>query len=83
MQELKLTAYTPKMAILAAKKHYCVSRDVLKMASKRGRSVEDACDDECNSAKGCSFKNRTNRLKDKGSHDWFPQVIPRSITMQS
>lgn len=61
VQELKRTSYKPQMAILAAKKHYCVNETALN--SDKG--VDTACED-CNNAKAekdqCKFRKNTGKL---------------------
>jgi hypothetical protein len=51
VKELKRTAYKPRTAILAAKRHYCVHDDVT--AAPQG--VEEACEKLLDSANGCIY----------------------------
>jgi hypothetical protein len=58
VQELKRTAYKPKTAILAAKRHYCINQVVLN--SDKG--VDTACEDCMSSSGGCAYRKNVGRL---------------------
>jgi hypothetical protein len=76
VDELRSTTYTPWIAILAAKKHYCINDDVRKSAFKRGTDIDKACDDCCNSKDGCEFKKTAIRMTEAGEPH-LKRCIPR------
>ena len=47
--ELKITGYSPKMAILGGRKHYCINDEV----REAGSNIDEACKDKCTSNGGC------------------------------
>lgn len=63
--ELKKTAYKPKMAILGARKHYCINEAV-----RERPEIDEACKDKCASTGGCEYK------KDDAIPATPPQVFP-------
>jgi Fanconi anemia group J protein len=53
VRELKKTGYVPSMAILAARRHYCINRKVVQS----GR-VDELCEELGREEFGCRFHNR-------------------------
>ena len=58
--ELRTTAYAPSMAVLAARQHYCVHKEV--KAGKVGADVNEGCYKVRSAAEGCSFKRNQRAL---------------------
>jgi hypothetical protein len=56
--ELKITGYSPKMVILAGRKHYCINEEV----KESGANIDEACKDKCTSKDGCRFHKKDKSL---------------------
>ena len=63
MRELKRTPYKPKMAILAARQHYCINKAVVKT----GR-IDEECEELNREGFGCRFHSNTKAGSSSAGH---------------
>lgn len=74
--ELKITGYTPKMAILGGRKHYCINETV----REAGSNLDEACKDQCASKGGCKVYKKEKipflAAKAPAVRPYFARKIP-------